>query len=162
MLDLKIKYLREGVKKLQPSINEDGNERIDVYSAKDTFLRLGDRELIPLGFALEMPKGYEAELVARSSTNKSWGVILTNAIGVIDNKYKGDNDEWMASVICNTLDVKEENKVYLYDKLVGVMIHKGDKIAQFRIRKCMPDVQFVEVDHLGNDDRGGIGSTGMR
>lgn len=162
MLNLKIKYLREGMKRLKPSINEDGNERIDVYAAEDCFLRLGDRALIPLGFALEMPKGYEAELVARSSTHKSWGIILTNAVGVIDNKYKGNNDEWMASVICNSLDVKEENKAYFMGKQVGVMIHKGDKIAQFRIQKCMPDVQFIEVDDMNNEDRGGIGSTGTR
>lgn len=159
---LKIKYLRQGSAKLKPSINEDGNERIDVYAAVDTFFRLGDRELIPLGFALEMPKGYEAELLARSSTNKTWGIILTNGTGVIDNKYKGNNDEWMVSAYCNTLDVKEENKVYLHGKQVGVMVHAGDKIAQFRIRKCMPDIQFIEVDNLENEDRGGIGSTGMR
>lgn len=159
-MNIKIKYLRDGATKLKPELNPNGNERIDVYAAEDVFFRVGDNELIPLGFAMELPKGYEAELVARSSTYKTWGLILTNSVGVIDNAYNGDSDEWMVSAYCNTLNVKEDKLVYYANKPVGIQVKKGDKIAQFRIRKCQPDISFTEVDLLDNSDRGGFGSTG--
>ena len=168
MLELKVKYFSEDIPRLQPSIKEDGNEWIDVYAAEDTIIKLGERKLIPLGFALEMPKGYEAVLAARSSTNGTWGIILVNGFGVIDNKYKGNKDEWRMNAMfinpnCkNAITVKEpipENPQLSKDIKAG-KINKGDKIGQFRIQECMPDVKFVEVDKLDNEDRGGFGSTG--
>lgn len=107
--------------------------------------------MIPLGFALELPKGWEGHLAPRSSTFKTWGIIQTNSVGVVDDTYIGDNDQWHMPVYC--LDSKNEG---------GTWIKKGDKIGQFRIMEVMPEIEFEEVEVFNNSDRGGFGSTGER
>ena len=100
--------------------------------------------MIPLGVAMELPHGYEALVAPRSSTFKKYGIQLANSVGIIDESYKGDNDEWN----------------FLAYATQDCHIHKNERICQFRIIQHQPLIQLVEVDHLGNDDRGGIGSTG--
>ena len=124
---------------------------IDVYANKDMFIKEGERAMIPLGFALELPSGWEGHLAPRSSTFKTWGIIQTNSIGVVDSSYIGDNDQWHMPVYC--LQAKDEN---------GTWIKKGDKIGQFRIMEVMPAIEFEEVETFGNADRGGFGSTGKK
>lgn len=104
----------------------------------------GDIFKISLGVAMQIPEGYHAQLASRSSTRKNYGVILTNAIGIIDNAYCGDNDVWMAE---------------FYAVNDGKM-KMGDRILQFRLVKNGNPIQFDYVESLGNDDRGGFGSTG--
>ena len=128
---------------------------IDVYSRKDIFIPSEERAMIPLGFALELPKGYEGHLAPRSSTFKTWGVIQTNSVGVVDDTYIGDNDEWHMPVYC--LDPKDN---FAYQ--VGTWIHRGDKIGQIRIMEVQPDFELVEVDSFGNEDRGRFGTTGTK
>ena len=131
---------------------------IDLRAAEDVTLEKGDSKLINLGIAMELPVGYEAILVPRSSTFKNYGIIQTNGEGVIDGfstdengkiiqgtGYCGDNDIWKMSVYATRYTV----------------IHKNDRICQFRIQKKQPDIEFVEVEHLRNDNRGGFGSTGV-
>ena len=131
---------------------------IDLRSAEDVVLEKGDFKLINLGIAMELPVGYEAILVPRSSTFKNYGIIQTNSEGVIDGfstdengkiiqgtGYCGDNDIWKMPVYATRYTV----------------IHKNDRICQFRIQKKQPDIEFVEVEHLRNDNRGGFGSTGV-
>ena len=117
---------------------------IDLRAAEDTCIKAGEYKMIPLGIAMELPKGYEAIIAPRSSTFGKYGVMLGNSIGIIDESYKGDNDEWhfIAYAVRDTI------------------IIKNDRICQFRIIKHQPKVKIVEVDSLGNADRGGIGSTG--
>lgn len=146
-MKMKIKYF-EGATKLKKI--SKGNW-IDVYASKDVFVPLNDRAMIPLGFALELPKGWEGHLAPRSSTFKTWGIIQTNSIGVVDDTYIGDNDQWHMPVYC--LDSKNEG---------GTWIKKGDKIGQFRIMEVMPEIEFEEVEVFNNSDRGGFGSTGER
>ncbi len=145
-MKLKIKYFKEAVKLKKIS---KGNW-IDVYANKDVFVALNERAMIPLGFALELPKGWEGHLAPRSSTFKTWGIIQTNGVGVVDDTYIGDNDEWHMPVYCLQAD---EN---------GTWIKKGDKIGQFRIMEVMPEIEFEEVEFFNNIDRGGFGSTGER
>ena len=104
----------------------------------------GDIIKFGLGVAMELPKGYEAEIRPRSSTFKHWGLIQTNSVGTIDNSYKGDNDEWQIEFIA----------------MRDGTINRFDRVCQFRIWEKQPEFDFVEVDNLGNDDRGGFGSTG--
>lgn len=104
-----------------------------------------DYRLIPLGVCIELPKGYEAIVAPRSSLFKNFGIIQANSLGIIDESYKGDNDEWHFPAIC----LKEKT-----------FIPKGERICQFRIIQHQPFITFTEVDALGNIDRGGIGSTG--
>ena len=128
---------------------------IDVYANKDMFIKEGESAMIPLGFALELPSGWEGHLAPRSSTFKTWGIIQTNSIGVVDSSYIGDNDQWHMPVFC--LQGKNEE-----NGLKGTFIEKGDKIAQFRIMEVMPAIEFEEVETFGNADRGGFGSTGKK
>ena len=123
------------------------------YASKDVFVNEGERAMIPLGFALELPQGWEGHLAPRSSTFKTWGIIQTNSVGVVDDTYIGDNDMWHMPVFC----LKSVDK-----DLNGVWIRQGDKIGQFRIMEVMPQIEFEEVDSFGNEDRGGFGSTGKR
>ena len=95
-MKLRIKYF-EGATHLEKIAK--GNW-IDVYARKDVFIQLKEKGMIPLGFALELPTGWEGHLAPRSSTFKTWGVIQTNSIGIVDDTYIGDNDEWMMPVYC--------------------------------------------------------------
>lgn len=132
---------------------------IDVYANKDVFVKCGDRAMVPLGFALELPEGWEGHLAPRSSTFKTWGIIQTNSVGVVDDTYIGDNDQWHMPVYClQGKDIESENG----KEVKGTWIRKGDKIGQFRIMEVMPEIQFEEVESFGNKDRGGFGTTGTK
>ena len=158
--EMKIKYF-EGATKLKYNPNGD---MIDVYAREDVFIPQFEMRLVPLGFAMELPKGKKAMLYPRSSTFKTWGCIQTNSVGVIDESYNGDNDEWKEPLLCiNPKDekyVSENVGVKTYQR--GTWIRKGDKIAQFEIVDKMERTNIREVEHLNNTDRGGFGSTGSR
>lgn len=140
MLEIKIKYFADIEKVEQISVGD----WIDLRAAEDVSMVVGDFKLIPLGIAMQLPEGYEAHVVPRSSTYKKWKIIQANHMGVIDESYCGDNDQWMFPAIA----------------LENTIIHKGDRICQFRIMEHQPELRFVEVSKLGNEDRGGFGSTG--
>ena len=132
---------------------------IDVYANKDVFVKCGERAMVPLGFALELPEGWEGHLAPRSSTFKTWGIIQTNSVGVVDDTYIGDNDQWHMPVYClQGKDLESENG----EEIKGTWIRKGDKIGQFRIMEVMPKIEFEEVESFGNEDRGGFGTTGTK
>ena len=161
---IRVKYF-EGATKLKKIIK--GNW-IDVYSNKDVFVKVGERAMIPLGFALELPQGWEAHLAPRSSTFKTWGIIQTNSVGVVDDTYIGDNDQWHMPVYCLQGKYIEKDSGTLCDVTLDVIDHegtwikKGDKIGQFRIMEVMPEIEFEEVESFGNVDRGGFGTTGIK
>ena len=158
-MKIKIKYF-EGAKKLEKIAQGDW---IDVYANEDIFIPKGEMRLIPLGIAMELPKRYEAHLAPRSSTFKRWGIIQTNHIGIIDNSYSGDNDEWKYPAFClESRDILETEENGFTKVVSGTWIRKGDKIAQFRIMRTQPKIKFEEVEVLGNEDRGSFGSTGSR
>lgn len=141
-MKIKVKYLN-GAEKIEKIAVGDW---IDLRSAVDIELKRGEYRQIPLGVAMELPSGYEALMLPRSSTFKKYGVILANSMGVIDESYCGDNDEWN----------------FLAFALRDTFIPKGERICQFRIIEHQPGVELVEVETLGNADRGGIGSTGRK
>ena len=117
---------------------------IDVKSAVNITYPAGISFLIPLGFSCKLPTGFEAHLLPRSSTFKRYGIIMTNSMGVIDEAYCGEKDEWAFPA---------------YSLKAG-RISVGDRIAQFRIVKKMPEINIEPVDHLDGENRGGFGSTG--
>ena len=130
---------------------------IDVYANKDVFVKCGERAMVPLGFALELPEGWEGHLAPRSSTFKTWGIIQTNSVGVVDDTYIGDNDQWHMPVYClQGKDIESDDNG---EEIKGTWIRKGDKIGQFRI---MAEIEFEEVESFGNKDRGGFGTTGTK
>ena len=119
---------------------------IDLRAAERVEIKKGEYYLIPLGVGMILPHGYEAHVLLRSSTLSKVGIILANSMGIIDNSYSGDNDEWKFPVIA----------------IRDTVIEKGDRIAQFRIMKNQPRIDFERVLHLNKKNRGGIGSTGRR
>lgn len=137
---IQIKYHAD----IEPLQQKEGSDWIDLRAAKEIKLGPDQFKLIPLGVSMKLPKGYEAHIVPRSSTFKTWGIIQTNHMGVIDESYCGDNDQWMMPVLTTR----------------AVIIHKNDRICQFRIVKKQPNIEFEEVDSLGEESRGGFGSTG--
>ena len=106
-MKIRIKYF-EGATKLKKI--SKGNW-IDVYACKDIFVPLNERAMVPLGFALELPTGWEGHLAPRSSTFKTWGIIQTNSVGVVDDTYIGDNDQWHMPVYC--LQAKHDNGTWI-------------------------------------------------
>lgn len=118
---------------------------IDLRTAERVHMEPGDFKMISLGVSMELPYGYEAHIIPRSSTYKRYGIRLANSMGMIDNSYRGDNDIWHFPAIADRY----------------VTIEKGTRICQFRIVPVQPMVEFEEVEHLGNADRRGFGSTGV-
>lgn len=141
-MQIKVKYLADITHLEKISVGD----LIDLRCAEDVELKQGEYKLIPLGLAMELPKGYEAHVYSRSSTPAKCGVMLANSVGIIDNSYCGDNDQWYAPVVA----------------IRDTTIPKDTRICQFRIVENQPEIEFVEVETLGNDDRGGIGSTGEK
>ena len=140
-LSIKIKYFRD----IEPIQKFENGDWIDLRSGIDIDLKAGDQILIPLGVGMILPEGYEAHIVPRSSTLKKFGIIQGNHMGIIDNSYSGDEDEWLMSVIA----VRDTH------------ISKNDRICQFRIMKKQPKLVFEQVVSLNAISRGGFGSTGV-
>lgn len=144
MEHIKIKYFTDKIEKL--AYIDGKSDWIDLRAAEDVALKKGEFCLIPLGVAMELPKGYEAHVVPRSSTFKNFGIIQTNHQGVIDCSYCGDNDQWFMPAYA----------------VRDTQIHINDRICQFRIMENQPKLSFEQVQSLDNADRGGHGSTGKQ
>ena len=156
-LKIKIKEITEGC---MPEIIEQG-DWIDLKLAEDvrfTGTEVQSRKIkyLPLGIAMELPKGFEAYVLPRSSTPNKWNIEVANSQAIIDESYKGDEDEWKLIV----------------KAFKAIEIPKGTRICQFRIMPKMNasfwtklkwlfsnGVELIKVDSLNNKNRGGIGST---
>lgn len=142
-LEIKIKYFDQEMPKIEKI---EIGDWIDLRTSSDVNLKKGESMLIPLGVAIKLPYGYEAHLAPRGSTYSKYNIIQTNSVGIIDESYCGDNDQWFMPVYAT-----KESK-----------IEKYSRICQFRIVKKMDKVNIVEVNNLDNPDRGGHGSTGEK
>lgn len=141
-LPLKIQVLyHEGAHKL-----ESHGAWIDLAVPEDIELHKGDFKIIPFNISMKMPDGYEGYILPRSSTFKKWGILQANSQGVVENSYCGPGDIWGMPVYATR----------------DVTIPDGTRIAQFRIQKMMPEIDFINVNSLKYEDRGGYGSTGER
>ena len=140
--EIRIKYHAD----ITPIEQVEGSDWIDLRAAEDVPIKQGEYKPISLGVSMQLPEGYEAHVLPRSSTFKNWGIMLANSEGVIDESYSGDNDIWH----------------FLAYATRNVIIHKNDRICQFRIQEKQPKITFIPVNELGNEDRGGIGSTGVQ
>jgi len=140
---IKIKYFNRNLEKIKKISKGDW---IDLRASETIYLNKGECASIPLGVAMQLPKNYEAHILPRSSTWKNFRIIQTNHMGIIDESYCGDNDQWLLSVYA----------------LENTHIKENDRICQFRIVEKMPEFDFEEVEQLDNDDRGGFGSSGVR
>ncbi|MDO5397858.1 MAG: deoxyuridine 5'-triphosphate nucleotidohydrolase [bacterium] len=139
-----IKYFTDKIEKLR--YIDGKSDWIDLRAAEDVILKKGEFKLICLGVAMQLPNGYEAHIVPRSSAYKNFGIIQANHMGVVDESYCGNNDCWYFPAIA----VRDTE------------IHINDRICQFRIMRHQPTIEFVETDKLEGKDRGGLGSTGKQ
>ena len=161
-MKIKVKYINNQLKFNAIGKGEwidlRSNARFELDAPKSKYQKVTySTTLIPLGVAMQLPKYFEANILPRSSTFKNWKITLANSMGIIDHTYCGNNDEWLFSAIA-------------FDKSI---INAGDRIAQFRIRPSQfapwwvklkwlftNKIEFIEVDNLEGEDRGGFGSTG--
>lgn len=141
-MDIKIKYFVEDIEKLR--YIDGKSDWIDLRAAETIDMKAGEFKLIPLGIAMQLPDGYEAHVVPRSSTFKNYGIIQTNSMGIIDETYCGPNDQWFMPAFA----------------MRDTTIRFNDRICQFRIMTHQPEINFVQSALENNDDRGGHGSTG--
>ena len=142
-LDIKVKYFN---KELIPLEMLEQGDWIDLRASEDIGMFKGDFKLIPLGVAIQLPPGFEALVVPRSSTFKRSGVMQANSMGVIDNSYCGNNDQWYFPAIA----------------MRDTTIRQNDRICQFRLIENQVSLNFKTVDTLDGKNRGGFGSTGVQ
>jgi dUTP pyrophosphatase len=141
-LEILIKYFDPNMPRIEKL--EIGNW-IDLRSRDEVFLKSGIYSMVDLGVAMKLPEGYEAIIAPRSSSFKNWGALQVNGLGIIDEKYCGDDDVWKWAVY-PTRDC---------------LIEKYSRVCQFRIQEKQPEIVFSEVFALGLS-RGGFGSTGIK
>ena len=139
---IKIKYFTdiEHIEKISQG------DWIDLRAAETVSLSKGEFKLISLGVGMILPDGYEAHIVPRSSTFKKFHIIQTNHMGIIDNSYCGEQDEWKFPALA----------------VEDTIINRNDRICQFRIVKKQPEIVFEQVEKLSDTSRGGFGSTGVK
>lgn len=154
-MKIKVKVLTDGC---MPVISQNG-DWIDLRAAKNMSFSLKEAvNYIPLGVAMQLPKGFEAIVASRSSTPKKQGMFIPCGIGIIDNSYSGNGDQWHFIAI----------------PLKDTKINKGDRICQFRIQLSQKatfldkikwlfsnKIELVQVNNLNEENRGGLGSTGV-
>ena len=144
MPEIKIKYFSDDMERLR--YIDGKSDWIDLRASETIALKAGEFGMIPLGIAMELPQGYEAHVVPRSSTFKNYGILQTNSCGIIDCSYCGDEDMWRMPVYATR----------------DTVIQKNDRICQFRIMENQPKIVFEEVASLNHENRGGFGSTGIQ
>lgn len=142
-MKIKIKYFDSELEEISKIPQGDW---IDLRAAETVNMKKGEFKLIRLGVGMILPQGYEAHVLPRSSTCKNFGIILSNSQGIIDESFQGNDDEWMFPAIA----------------VRDTIIHKNDRICQFRIVEKQPEITFEKVDHLNAESRGGVGSTGTK
>jgi dUTP pyrophosphatase len=142
-MELKIKYHVIDLERIK---QVKGSDWMDLRAASTVEMKQGEHKLIPLGVSIKLPYNHEANIVPRSSTFKNFGIIQANHFGVVDEDYSANGDQWFFSAIA----------------LRDTVINKNDRICQFRINKKQPKLDIIEVDDLGDDVRGGFGSSGVK
>ena len=143
-MEIRIKYYADRIEKL--CYINGVSDWIDLRAAEDVTMKAGEFRLIPLGVGMELPAGYEALCVPRSSTFRNFGILQANSMGIIDESYCGDSDQWYFPAYA----VRDTE------------IRMNDRICQFRIMEHQPQFTFEETEKLSQQSRGGFGSTGVR
>lgn len=132
---------------------------IDLYTAEDIIIGDFQSALVSLGISMNIPSGYKADIRMRSSTFKKYGLIQTNAIGLIDTTYNGINDIWKLPIY--KLPINWTGGAFSN----RITIPKGTALCQLEIVKCMDNMELEPLllseykELVGENNRGGFGST---
>lgn len=184
---VRFKKTREGAE--QPTKGTPKSGAYDVYAAEDVTVQAGEVGIVPLGFSIALPAGYDLKILSRSGNPKKRGLFIANSVGLVDEdyrdevgvlvEYKPDNTykaikklyKALTTFVLNLTSaqqfVLDDAKKRLLDAVQiktlfpPLEIKKGERIAQVQINKVVP-FEFVEVDELDETERtGGFGSTGV-
>lgn len=142
---VKIKMF-EGCSDLTPLKAHHDDAAYDLRSRVDIELPVGKSQLVPAGFFIELPVGYEAQIRPRSGLALKHNLTLSNTPGTIDAGYRGE-----VGVIMFNLGSEP------------FVIRRGDRIAQMVICELAP-VELILAEELNETKRGtgGFGSTGKK
>jgi dUTP pyrophosphatase len=145
LTEIKIQML-EDCGELFPRKAHEDDAAYDLRSRVDMELEQGVSTLVPAGFKIELPVGFEAQIRPRSGLALKNNLMLTNSPGTVDAGYRGEVGVIMYNAGKETFVIK-----------------RGDRIAQMVIAK-LPEVELVKADELGESCRGegGFGSTGKQ
>lgn len=137
-----IELVHENAK--MPVKKTDGSSGYDIFSCVDISVGGNQWKLIPCGFKIQVPPGFEAQIRSRSGLALNNGAFVLNGVGTIDSDYRGE----VGVILAN----------FTPDKFLVVKC--GDRIAQMVITR-VPKVDMIE-GRVNETDRGngGFGSTG--
>lgn len=165
-IDISIEMLPGSIK---PKYAKPGDAGMDVYANTDVYIKPGEIVVIPVGFKVAIPEGYEIQVRPRSGLSFNTPLRVTNSPGTIDAGYRDEVGVIMQNT-SNPIVVDDNCNYYRYDisekgnKNGLYWIKKGDRIAQIVLQE-VPEMVFLEVDdvtQIGNNRGGGLGSTGTR
>ena len=146
MIAVAVLRLAHGMDLPLPAYETEGAAGMDLRAAEALILQPGARALVPAGFAIALPDGYEAQVRPRSGLAVRHGVTVLNAPGTIDCDYRGE----IKVPLINLGDA-------------DFVIQRGDRIAQMVIAP-VTRAQWLPVESLDDTVRGsgGFGSSGTR
>ena len=143
-MDVTIKVLHE--RALLPQYQTTGSAAADIFACLEAprTLAPGGRSVVPTGFAMQLPPGYEAQIRARSGLSSKHGITLANGVGTIDADYRGE----VGAILIN---LGQEPFV----------IEHGMRVAQLVVSR-VDQVSWLHATRLDETERGegGYGSTG--
>ncbi len=128
-----------------PVYKTEGSVAMDCSAREDFTIAPDSLAYIPLNVGIKPPRGHFVLLAARSSLHKR-GLFLANSIGIFDEDFSGDTDEYAAAVYNYT---KNPVEIKRGERLVQIMVLPYDR------------VEWNEVETHGEKNRGGYGSTGL-
>lgn len=146
-----------------PTYAHKGDAGMDVYSTIDVTIAPGETKLIPLGFKVAIPEGYELQVRPRSGFSLRTHLRVANAPGTIDSGYRDEVGIILhncAPTIQDFGDGRAETCLYG----PSYTISKGDRIAQL-VLQAVPTALFIkipDISKIGEDRNGGWGSTGVK
>ena len=144
MISVKFKHIGDAPHAIMPEYKTKGSAGVDLAIPQALNMQAGELTRVPLGFALEIPEGYEGQVRSRSGL-ASQGIIVMNQPGTIDSDYTG-----------------EVGVLLLNMSPTPVTFQRGDRIAQLVFNK-VEQATFEESAELTETERGsgGFGSTGI-
>ena len=143
---LKVKIKRIDKDLPLPAYQTDGSVAVDLYARLDYTVKPKEIALIPGNVIIQAPPGYFFIIAARSSLPRKKGLVIPQAVGIVDADFCGEKDEILLQVM-NITDVPVEVK-------------RGERLAQGFFTK-FDKIEWEEVDQMASDSRGGFGSTGL-
>ena len=143
--EIKIKFKKLKEDSILPEYMSNGSSGADIFSGENITISPGNISLVPTGFSMAIPEGYEGQIRPRSGLALKHGITVLNAPGTIDSDYRGE-------VKIILINLGKENFI----------INKGDRIAQLVIGEVKrPAFQLVaELDETERNE-GGFGHTGI-